>query len=182
MGGVDEHHACDFGRVLGREYADILAPDRVTDQHIRTRHWSALQQFVQIANDGCAVACGRRGVAPTLTGAVIPANGGELRNLRLNFAPAITTVAAAARFQDPGRTTGARAIDVQAVAANIDRTSNSESMLAVSPSADLFRGEPQEGSEEKREEKAFQEPLHQMAGWHAHGCPPRSGVQRFMCA
>jgi hypothetical protein len=44
------------------------------------------------------------------------------------------------------------------MATNIDRTSNSESVLAVLPSANLFIGKPQCRGEKKRKLKPFQDP------------------------
>jgi len=71
-------------------------------------------------SDGCAAACCGCWIAPTLSGTVVPANGGKLRDLSLDYAPAISAVSSAARFQNYNWAARPRAVNVQTVAANIN--------------------------------------------------------------
>ena len=127
-------------------------PEHAAEVPVNRERWSCC--YVRLAR-----------VAPSLSGTVVPANCGELCDLRLHLPPAITAVTATSRFQDHGWVTGAPTVDVQATTSDIDRAPNPKSMLAVLPSADLFVREPQGCYKEKRKCEASQGSPHPMCRW-----------------
>jgi hypothetical protein len=52
MRRIDKHHPCNLAWKSGREDANVLSSDRVTDKHIRAFDWSPLQKLMQIVDDG----------------------------------------------------------------------------------------------------------------------------------
>src|SRR5947207_9568566 len=108
----------------------------MADKHVWSGYWSSLQQFLQIVDDSRAVSWSRHWITPTLTGAVIPANFGELRDTRLDHFPSISAITPTTCFKNHGWGSAPGAVDVHCSAANVNALSNSEWVGTVSRAAD----------------------------------------------
>jgi hypothetical protein len=101
------------------------AADREANQHVRARHARFLEKLMNLGDSlGAArngvIAIVRIGVAPGSAGWIVSTNAGKFRGLRLDKSPIKRE--RAARDHDCG-TTGAHAVEVHTIAAEIDQAS-----------------------------------------------------------
>src|SRR5215470_10549345 len=119
MRGIHQYKPRHFSRIAIVVNAHDEAAEGSAHQYEGRRDAGVVEQMVEVVGDGFGVAGKGTGIAPAVTGAVVPAGAREVRNVTLNMRPAQPWSAGAALEDHCGRAF-ARTGNVQRPVSNID--------------------------------------------------------------